>query len=149
MSCVTGVTTSRVARRRGLARRLAARAIAVDAAEGALVASLGMFEQGYYNRLGFGTGGYEHWVSFDPARLNVDVRPRVPRRITADDWALVHASRLARRRGHGACNLIPPEITQAEMRWADNGFGLGYCDGPNGELTHHIWCQTKNVEQGP
>ena len=149
MSCVTGVTTSRVARRRGLARQLAARAIAVDAAEGALVASLGMFEQGYYNRLGFGTGGYEHWVSFDPARLNVDVRPRVPRRITADDWALVHASRLARHRGHGACNLIPPEITRAEMRWADNGFGLGYCDGPNGELTHHIWCQTKNVEQGP
>ncbi len=149
MCCVTGVTTSRVARRRGLARQLAARAIAIDAAEGALVASLGMFEQGYYNRLGFGTGGYEHWVSFDPARLNVSVRPRVPRRITADDWALVHASRLARRQGHGACNLTPSEITRAEMRWADNGFGLGYCDGPNGELTHHLWCQTKNVEQGP
>src|SRR5438552_415142 len=43
---VTSVTTSRVARKQGLASRLAAKAIAADVAEGALVSALGMFEQG-------------------------------------------------------------------------------------------------------
>ncbi|MCD6289918.1 MAG: GNAT family N-acetyltransferase [Anaerolineae bacterium] len=149
ISVVTSVTTSRVARKRGLAKRLAARAIAVDAAGGALVSGLSMFEQGFYDLLGFGTGVYEHQVSFDPALLNVDVRPRLPRRLTLDDWAMIHASRLARHRGHGACNLTPPELTRAEMQWTANGFGLGYCDGPNGELTHHFWCHVKDVEHGP
>ncbi len=147
-ACITGVTTSRIARRQGQAKRLAALAVASDALEGALVAGLGMFEQGYYNLLGFGTGGYEHWISFDPAQLNGGIRPRVPRRLTAQDWALVHAGRLVRRRGHGACNLTPPEITRTELPH-ENGFGLGYCDGPRGELTHHFWCRAKEVESGP
>src|SRR6185295_5181096 len=47
-SCITGVTTSRVARKQGLANRLTARAVAADAAEGALLSALTMFEQGYY-----------------------------------------------------------------------------------------------------
>jgi len=146
---VTAVTTSRLARKQGLARRLTAQAVALAAADGALVAGLGMFEQGYYNRLGFGTGSYEHVVAFDPAQLNVRVQPRVPRRLSADDWALVHAARLARLRGHGSINMTPPEITQGAMRQMDNGFGLGYCDGPAGELTHHLWCATQAVERGP
>ncbi len=148
-SAVMSVTTSRVARKQGLASRLTARLVADDAADGALVAGLGIFEQGFYNQLGFGSGGYEHWISFDPSRLRIGVRARVPRRITPDDWAIVHASRLARLRGHGACNLNPPEITQAEMIWSKNGFGLGYADGPGGELTHHVWCRTKDNESGP
>src|ERR687887_1055244 len=49
VSCVTGVTTSRVARKQGLASRMAAKAVAQDAAKGALVSLLGAFEQGYYN----------------------------------------------------------------------------------------------------
>jgi hypothetical protein len=28
-------------------------------------------------------------------------------------------------------------------------FGLGYFDGPAGELTHHFWCSTENVARGP
>ncbi|MHC4827771.1 MAG: GNAT family N-acetyltransferase, partial [Planctomycetota bacterium] len=117
MSGVTGVTTSRVARKQGYAARLTAKAIAADAEEGALVSALGMFEQGFYNRLGFGTGGYEHLVSFAPAALRVggQARPRVPRRITPDDWEMVHANRLRRHRGHGACNLNAPDLTRAEM----------------------------------
>ncbi len=156
LSANTGVTTSRVARKQGLASRLTAQAVAADVASGALVAGLGMFEQGYYNQLGFGTGGYEHWIGFDPARLNVGVQARVPRRITSDDWAMAHAARLARFRGHGSCNLNPPEITRADMLWSktdmlwsENGFGLGYCDGPGGELTHHFWCWVKEVKSGP
>jgi predicted acetyltransferase len=84
-ACVTGVITSRVARKLGFAKRLTAAAEAAEATEGALVAGLGMFEQGYYETLGFGTGGYEHWLSVDPARLNVEAQARPPRRLGADD----------------------------------------------------------------
>ncbi len=148
-SFLTAVTTSRIARKQGFASRLTAQAVAADAAEGALVSALGMFEQGYYNQLGFGTGGYEHWVSFDPASLTVGRKARVPRRITSDDWAPAHACRLARRRGHGSCNIAPPQITRADMLWATNGFGLGYGVGPDGGLTHMLWCSVKEIEQGP
>lgn len=147
LSAITAVTTSRVARKQGLASRLTAHAVADVAAAGAQVAGLGIFEQGFYNQLGFGSGGYEHWASFDPARIKVGVRARLPRRVTGDDWAAVHASRLARRRGHGACNLIPPEVTRADMIFTQNGFGLGYWDGQ--ELTHHFWCRAKKPEHGP
>ena len=64
---ITSVATSRIARRRGAARRLTAQSVAAGVVnDGALVAGLGMFEQGFYNQLGFGTGGYEHLVTFDP-----------------------------------------------------------------------------------
>jgi hypothetical protein len=145
---VTGVTTSRVARKQGFASGLTARVIAADAADGALVAGLGMFEQGFYNQLGFGTGTHDRWVKFDPARLRVKVKARVPRRITVDDWEMVHASRLARRRGHGSLILDAPGCTRAEMMWTKKGFGLGYCDGPDGELTHHLWGKADG-EHGP
>jgi hypothetical protein len=148
-SALDGVTTSRVARKRGLAIQLTARAVARDATAGALVCALGMFEQGFYDQIGFGTGSYQHWCSFDPATLIVTVKPRAPQRITPDDWKDAHASRLARRRGHGACNLHAPEITHAEMLFSSNGFGLGYADGPNRELTHYLWASTKDTESGP
>ncbi len=149
LSVVTAVTTSHVARRQGLAKRLTAESIARDAAAGAAVSALGMFDQGYYNQLGYGTGTYEYWHSVDPASLRVPVTARPPVRITKDDWESVHRSRLRRRRGHGSCNLDAPAATQAEMQWASNGFGLGYADGPDGEITHHIWFSTKGVEFGP
>ena len=149
LSGVTGVATSRIARKQGLASRLTAHALARDAAAGALACLLGVFEQGYYDQLGFGNGGYEHWCTFDPAQLDVTVKPRAPRRLGPDDWQAVHASRLARLRGHGACNLEAPEATRAEMLWSRNGFSLGYTDGPTGELIHHFWCSAKDVENGP
>ena len=43
LSGVTAVTTSRVARKQGLAKRLTAQLIAADVAEGAIVCGLGMF----------------------------------------------------------------------------------------------------------
>jgi hypothetical protein len=123
---VTGVTTSLIARKQGLAKGLLAQALAADAAAGALVVSLGVFEQGYYDQLGFGTGSYELWCSFDPARLKIAAKPRVPRRLTINDWPAMHAARLVRRRGHGAANINPPELTHADLMWSENGFGLGY-----------------------
>jgi hypothetical protein len=35
------------------------------------------------------------------------------------------------------------------MRWAANGFGLGYADGPQGELSHYLWGETSAAEGGP
>ncbi len=148
LSAVTAVLTSRIARRQGLAKRLTAQVIAADAAEGALVSGLGMFEQGFYNKLGFGTGPYEHWFSFDPTQLKVKYKARIPRRLTKADWKMVHAAALARRRAHGGANIYPPELIRAEMGWSENGFGLGYNDGPHGELTHFFW-GTPAGEYGP
>jgi predicted acetyltransferase len=145
----TSVATSRVGRRQGLATRTMARTMAADVADGAIVARVCAFDQGFYNQVGFGAGGYEHLISFDPAALMVAVKPRLPRRLTVDDAPLLHASRLARRRGHGGVNYPSPAITRVDMRWADNGFGLGYSDGPGGALTHHFWCEADKPEHGP
>ena len=117
-SCVTGVTTSRIARKQGLASGLTARTVAAAAAEGALVSGLGMFEQGYYNQLGFGTGGYEHRTAFDPSQLNVGIKARVPRRIGADDWATGDVGT-----HHGSSSLstwysLPPSATDHAGRGA-------------------------------
>ncbi|MGD0110282.1 MAG: GNAT family N-acetyltransferase [Armatimonadota bacterium] len=149
-ACVTGVTTSHIARKQGFPKRLVAAALAADVVEhGALVAGLGMFEQGFYNQLGFGSGVYEHWLSFDPSCLRVDATARVPRRIAPGDWAVAHAARVARRRGHGGCNLTPAEMTRVDMLDEDKGFGLGYNDGPDGELSHYLWFSAKNMDSGP
>jgi len=148
-AAVTGVTTSRVARKQGLASRLTARLVAEDALGGALVSGLGFFEQGYYDQLGFGVGGYEHWLGFDPAQLRLERRARVPRRLSVADWKAIHASRLARLRGHGALNLFPTALSRSDMVWTTDGFGLGYYDGPSGELTHHLWLNNGAKEYGP
>lgn len=147
-SCVTHVGTSRVARKLGLAKKLTALSVAQDASEGMLVAGLGMFEQGFYNRLGFGTGSYEHLASFDPATLTVNHDPEIPSRLTKDDWKKVHESRLRRKRSHGACYLSSPETTKAEIEWSKNSFGLGYFDDKDA-ITHHIWIGVKSMEHGP
>ncbi|MDJ0952068.1 MAG: sterol carrier protein domain-containing protein [Acidimicrobiia bacterium] len=149
LSVLTAVTTSHVARRQGLAKTLAARSIARDAVAGAAVSALGMFDQGYYNKLGFGTGTYEYWHALDPASLRVSVAARPPKRLGPDDWEAIHESRIARRRGHGSCVLDAGAATEAELLWASNGFGLGYADGPDGELTHLLWFSAKGMEFGP
>ena len=146
---VTGVTTSRIARKQGLASRLTARAVAAAVADGALVGGLSMFEQGYYNQVGFGTGSYERWIGFDPARLRISVRPRIPERLTGEDWEAIHAARLERLRGHGACCLYPAAITRSEFAWMKNAFGFGYYGAADGSgkrrLSHHIVGALKTV----
>ncbi len=148
LDAVTGVTTSYVARKQGLAGRVLARSIATRAKEGMLVSGLGMFDQGYYNQLGFGTGGYEHHLRFDPAQLTVSTKARIPRRLTTKDVETIHEVRLKRMRSHGSCNLLPSAATQADVENSENGFGLGYFDGEAGELTHCFWGSAKG-EHGP
>lgn len=127
---------------------LTAARIALDVMDGAEVSGLGIFEQGFYDKLGFGTGGYEHIINFPPSALKIDLKPRVPCRLTVNDWQMVHKSRLNRLRVHGSCNFESPAPTQAEMNWSKNGFGFGYFND-EGELTHHIWMKGKGKEYGP
>jgi hypothetical protein len=149
MCCVAAVATSRVARQRGLAGELTAAAIARDAADGAAVAGLGMFDQGFYNRLGFGTGAYVRENTFDPAALRVEPARRAPRRLTKDDWAVMHDNRMQRRLAHGSCSVVAAS-TRFETALSPHGFGLGFFDGPGGALSHHLWVAVRqDVEYGP
>jgi hypothetical protein len=148
-SGVTGVATSRVARRQGLASRLTARAVAGEAEAGSLVCGLGCFEQGFYDRLGFGSGGYEHRLTFDPAQLLVPERPRPPVRLGPEHREQVRVARLARRRGHGSVNLDNPHVTALGSGPRDKAFGLGYFDGPGVTISHYVWLTTDQAEHGP
>ena len=116
-SAMMAVTTSRIARKLGLAGRMTAHLLAADAQAGFEIAALGMFEQGFYNRLGFGTGPYEHLLKFDPATLLVERPFRVPKRRTLDDWEAVHAAMCGRLRGHGGCTIDPPRALRSELGW--------------------------------
>lgn len=146
LCAVTAVTTSRVARKQGFATVMTARQLATAAAAGAEVAALGMFDQGFYDQIGFATGAYEHTFRFDPMTLLVDVPFRVPDRITRDDWAAVHSAMHNRMKHHGAVCLAPPELIKAELAWQEKGFGLGYSE--DGTLTHFFWAEAKD-EHGP
>lgn len=145
--CVASVGTSRLARRQGLAQKTTASALARSAAHGSLVAGLGVFEQGFYNRLGFGTGSYEHWLAFDPANLRVAFEARVPKRLTDKDWEKAYECRLRRRHRHGSLNILSSRIVLAELKWK-NSFGFGYFD-QSGELTHCVWIGVEKALHGP
>jgi hypothetical protein len=45
--------------------------------------------------------------------------------------------------------VLPPEATHADIARDKKCFGLGYCDGPKGELTHFVWVYTDDVGHGP
>ncbi|MGI6367486.1 MAG: GNAT family N-acetyltransferase [Anaerolineae bacterium] len=147
---ITGVATSHIARHQGLASEVTATVLAQAAAEGNAVAGLGMFEQGFYDRLGMGTGGYEYQVCLDPSQLVLSGKARIPQRVTLEDWEQVHAARMARHTGHGGVSLFPATITRAEMlESASRGFGLGYREGGSGTLSHLVWMVSDNLEHGP
>ena len=148
-AAITGVTTSLVARRQGFAGRTLAAVLAREAQAGACVAGLGIFDQGYYDRLGFGTGSYEPYVLLDPSNLNVPMPLRAPRRIEVSDWEAMHTSRLARWRGHGGWSLLPAEMTKSQALETKNGTGLGFYDGPDGALSHWMWLGADEREHGP
>lgn len=145
---VSGVTTSRISRKLGFASELTARLLARQAEAGMEVSALGMFEQGFYNKLGFGTGSYEQWIRFDPATLTVDQQFRPPKRLYARDFELVHHAMCHRSRGHGGVLLFPPEMIRMELSMLDNPFGLGYFDGPGKSLSHFIFGNARG-EHGP
>ena len=149
LCAVTGVTTSRVARRQGVASRTTARLVAEDAAAGRETAALGIFDQGFYNRLGFGNGAYRLRWSIDPGALRVPIRHRPPLRfdLLKDSEALL-ACRLNRRRGHGAVSMLAPEHFQAAAGFLKHHFVLGY-RGEDGAISHAMCCDGQDRERGP
>ncbi|MCB0993433.1 MAG: GNAT family N-acetyltransferase [Acidimicrobiales bacterium] len=137
MSAITAVLTSLVGRKMGLATTLTARAIAEGARSGAAVSVLGVFETGFYERLGFGTGSYEHELTFDPTSLALDhVTYRRPVRLGVDDAEEMHAALSGRLRSHGSAALHSPAHVAAELGWMKNAWALGY--RTDGRLTHFM-----------
>lgn len=147
MAGVTAVTTSHVARKQGAPRRLLAQMLAEEAADGMAVAALGMFEQGFYDTLGFGTSAYEHRFKFDPTTLLVDANYRTPSRVAVEDHEAVHTCMVGRLRGHGGVTLEADAIVRCELGWTAKPFGLGYRD-ESGALTHFVFGETEG-ENGP
>jgi predicted acetyltransferase len=148
-SGITSVATGHVARKRGLAGRTTARLVAGAAEAGALVATLGVFDQGFYNRLGFGSGPYERVVHLNPKLLQVPVPAARVVRLTDDDWEDIHACRMARRQAHGALTFSAAQITRADMFEPPQGWGLGFAAPEDGRLTHMLWLRADNREEGP
>ncbi len=147
MAVIAAVTTSTVARKQGLASQLTARVVAQEAESGMATAALGMFEQGYYSRLGFGTGPYERFVKLNPALINIDVDFRPPLRLTQKHAADLYQALMQRWRGHGGTQLASVKLVEAEMGWTEEPLGLGYRD-EEGKLTHFVWGRCKG-EYGP
>ncbi|XOV85223.1 MAG: GNAT family N-acetyltransferase [bacterium] len=146
LCAVTAVTTSRIGRGHAFAKRLTALQLQQAAADGAQVAALGMFDQGFYDQLGFGSGGYDHELKFDPATLKVNHRVPTPRRIGVDDYKSVHAAMCKRQKVHGSVVLFDDMLMKSELNWTQDGFGLGYGDAE--ELTHFMWLSGTG-EHGP
>ncbi|MGV6816771.1 MAG: GNAT family N-acetyltransferase [Thiotrichales bacterium] len=147
LGVVASVTTSLIARKLGLASRLTAQLVAQDAENGAALSALGMFDQGFYSRLGFGTGPYEHKIQFNPAHISISNKAGVPERITEDQYHDVHSALMKRWRNHGAVQVLPLGITRSELIWTEESCGFGYRNN-EGELTHFIWGELKD-ENGP
>ncbi|MFP4427571.1 MAG: GNAT family N-acetyltransferase [Spirochaetaceae bacterium] len=147
MTVVAAVTTSLIARRQGLAGRTTAQALRTGAEAGDLVAALGIFDQGYYDRLGFGTMPYTHRIAFDPAQLIVPEVRRAPHRFDASHSEAIHRSRLGRMRGHGSVNIRSSTHTRTGMLENKESRGLGFYD-ESGEISHHMWGRIED-EHGP
>jgi len=149
LHALTGVVVSPLARKQGLAGRLVARSLQQGALRGDALSALLMFEQGYYNHLGYGTGSYEHIFTFDPAQLKVNREPAIPERITAENWEAIHQSWLKRRKLHGFATPNPPEVIRDMVSWKkEKSFGLGYRNAQN-EITHMMWLVREKGSHGP
>jgi hypothetical protein len=146
-SAVTGVATSRVARQQGLAGGVTAMAIAESAKNGAAMSILGIFDQGYYEKFGYGNTVNHRISTIDPSQLKVPRLSRSPKRLSKNDAKAMHECRCRRKRYHGGCNLNGSGETKATTIWQEHGFGLGF-ENENGMLTHFLWIEPKG-EHGP
>lgn len=145
---VTAVTVGYTGRKRGLGSRITAEITALGARNGFVLAGLGIFEQGYYNRIGYGNGPYNRRVAFRPSDLPGTLPyPARPCRVSVDDLDHVVACVEGRMPCHGQITLSR-NFLKAEMLWEDKGFGLGIRN-PGGDLTGFLWFQGPPGEHGP
>ena len=146
-SAITGVAVGLIARKRGLAKKLTAKRIQLDALNGAAVVGLSFFDQGFYDKLGFATGAYQNIIHFSPISLKIDRKIPLPKRLSKKDWKIIHKNRLVRKKLHGAVDL-PEFVTKADVSYEKDDFGLGFFN-EKGKLTHHIWLGGKGKVEGP
>lgn len=145
---VASVIVGRPGRKRGLGTAVTAEATARGADEGYAVAALGFFEQGYYNRLGYGNGPYNRIVTFRPSDLSPELPyPARPCRIGEENLDEVCDNLSARMPCHGQA-ILSRSFYQAELGWDDKVFGLG-CRNCSGVLTHHVWFNDVSGDHGP
>jgi len=148
MVIIAGVYAGVVCRQGGHASTLTALQVAAGVADGAAVATLGIFDQGFYDRLGFGSGPYVRRMTIEPTSLKVAKLDRSPVRLSVDDAAEMHACRLGRRRMHGMVDITDARLTELECCEAP-GHGLGFRSA-DGEMTHALWiCVDENAGDGP
>jgi len=140
------VVTSRIARKQGLGKATTAFAISNAKANGAEIAILNAFEQGFYDNLGFGSGTYEQIIAFSPADLKKGEH-RIPRRLSKEDWPGIYGAMKNRWLSHGGCVLDTPEFYKPHTGWRPNGFGLGYYNDQD-ELTHFFY-GAMDAKHGP
>jgi hypothetical protein len=145
---ITAVTTSPIARQQGLAGRTTAQLVAHCVDQGAQLAMLGIFDQGYYDRLGFGAGSYDHRIHVAPEDLKVALPSQPVCRLGPDDWEAMHDCRVNRTPLHGFVTLDSPMITRGEALWSKNGRGLGFRNA-EGRVTHFLWYEADDLEYGP
>jgi predicted acetyltransferase len=125
LSVVSAVTTSRIARRRGLATEMTGRLVLDAAADGAALAVLGMFEQGFYERFGFGSGSYTQRFNFDPGTLEVSPPTQRVVRLSPDDAAELHDLMQRAERSHGGVCIDDPSFLAAQLHFHDELVALG------------------------
>ncbi len=144
---ITAATTSRIARKLLAASRLTARAVAELGDEGAVVALLGMFEQGFYDRFGFGVGPYEHKVWAYPGSLRVPAEYKTPERFDFDNHAdELHEAVLSRHRTHGGVVIGGERSSNAAVNLDHEVTIYGY--RTDGAISH--WMAVEhNDENGP
>jgi hypothetical protein len=147
VGAITAVTTSRVARKLGAASRLTARTIAEMGDDGAAVALLGMFEQGFYDRFGFGVGPYEHNVWAYPGSLRVPAEYRTPERFDFEHHSdELHEAVVSRYRTHGGVVIGGERSTATVVNLDQQVSVYGY--RTEGSISH--WMAVEHTEEfGP
>lgn len=145
---VTSVTVGHAGRKKGLASALTAEITALGAQEGCLLAGLGIFEQGYYNRMGYGNGPCNRIVTFRPSDLPGSLpSPGRTCRLSLKDIEEVVLGVRNRMPCHGQVTLSG-NFYKASIQWENRMFGLG-CRNREGALTHQLWYTLDSGEHGP
>ncbi len=145
---VSGIAVSHTARRMGGATELTALAVLDAALNGVAVTALGIFDQGFYDKLGFGAFPYIHFVMLDPLQLDVPRLKRQPIRLSTSDMGRVTANIATQHSHHGLVKIPLDGFFAMIVAEAETTFGLGF-ENSQGRLTHHVWLQNNGEENGP
>ena len=136
LTVIDTVCASGVSRGMGVASMLVARQLANAADNGLHLASLGVFDQGFYDRLGFGSCIAEPLFCFDPLQLICKQERRTPERLGEDNFLEIYECLLNGVEAHGVVRISNPEWLKLQLK-KDNISSFGFRN-KCGKLTHFI-----------